>query len=186
MGQESVMPATAGLMTVEEFHRLPDSEAYILELRNGQLVRVTRPKKAHDDRVYRIGRLLRQFADDIGYMKEEFSFRPLPQHELRVADLASVPWERWDAVPDNDNLHGAPDFVVEVASRSNTAEELQEKKQICLDNGCREFWVVYPKLSQIDVSTRQGTRTYRRGERIVLTVFADQEISIDDIFAPGR
>ena len=176
------MPATATLTTIEEFRRLPESEAYILELRNGEVVQVTRPKKRHGERVYRIRRSLQPIADQTGYLKEEFSFRPLPEYELRVADLAYVPWERWNRVPDDDYLPGAPDFVVEVASPSNTAEELQEKKQLCLDNGCEEFWVVYPRLGQVDVSTRQGTRTYRAGETIALTVFPGREIGVDQVF----
>jgi Uma2 family endonuclease len=81
---------------------------------------------------------------------------------------------------------GAPDFVVEVASPSNTAEELQEKKQLCLDNGCLEFWVIYPKLGQVEVSTHQGTRTYRRGGKIPLTVFAGHEIGVDEILPPVK
>ncbi len=171
------------MTTVEEFRRLPESEACFLELRNGEVIQVTRPKKRHDVVIYRIRRRLQPFADEIGFFREEFTFRPLAEYELRVADLAFVPWERWDRVSDDDNLPGAPDFVVEAASPSNTAEELQEKKQICLDNGCREFWIVYPKLEQIEVSTRDETRTYRRGSRIPLTVFAGHELSVDEIFA---
>jgi Uma2 family endonuclease len=68
-----------------------------------------------------------------------------------------------------------------VASPSNSAEELQEKKQLCLANGCREFWVVYPKLEQVDVSTAAGTRTYRRGDTITLTVL-DGHVEVGRIF----
>lgn len=178
------MPVATGLVTVAEFRNLPDSEAYIFELHHGEVVRVTRPKKRHDDRVYRLERRLQPSAEPLGYLTKEFSFRALPEYELRVADLAFVPWERWDAVADDDNLAGAPDFVVEVASPSNSAEELQEKKQLCLDHGCREFWIVYPKLEQVDVSTAAGTRTYRRGETIDLTVLAGQSVDVGSIFDP--
>lgn len=173
-------------MTVEEFRRLPECGAHILELRNGEVIKVTRPKKRHDDRVYAIRRLLPQDIHEVGYLKEEFSFRPLPEFELRVADLAFVPWGRWDQVEDDDNLHGSPEFIVEGASPSNSAEEMQEKKDLCLRTGCLEFWVVYPKLRQIDVSTRQDTRTYRAGDRIPLTVFPGHEIGVDGVFAAHR
>ena len=40
------MPAT-GLMTVEEFRQLPETAPFYYELRHGELVQVTRPKKKH-------------------------------------------------------------------------------------------------------------------------------------------
>lgn len=179
------MPVGAALMTVAEFRQLPEPQAYILELRHGEVVQVTRPKKRHDDRVYRLERDLQPMADRLGYLIKAFAFRALPEYELRVADLAFVPWERWDAVGDDDNLAGAPDFVVEVASPSNSAEELQEKRQLCLATGCREFWVVYPKLEQIEVSNEAGTRTCRRGETIRLQVLPG-ELAVGRVFDPLR
>ena len=178
------MPAAAAPITAEEFSRLPESEAYILELRNGEVVQFFRPKKRHDDRVYRIRRWLQPFADQAGYLDKEFTYRPLPEYEVRVADLAFVSWDRWHSVADDDYLRGAPEFVVEVASPSNSAEELQEKKELCLANGCREFWVVYPKLKQVDVFTQQASRTYRMGDAIAMTVFPGHEIGVNEIFAP--
>ena len=133
------MPATATLTTFEEFRRLPESEAYILELRNGDVVQVTRPKKRHGERVYRIRRSLQPIADQTGYLKEEFSFRPLPEYELRVADLAYVPWERWNRVPDDDYLPGAPDFVVEVASPSNTRTSCRRRSNFASTMAARNF-----------------------------------------------
>ncbi|MBM3736221.1 MAG: Uma2 family endonuclease [Acidobacteria bacterium] len=180
------MPATA-LMTVEEFLSLPESGPFLLELRNGEVVKMTRPARRHDDRVYQIRRSLQTVAQPLGYLKEEFSYRPLPEHEFRVADLGFAFWERWDEVPDDGNLIGAPDFIVEVASPSNTAEELQEKREISLVNGCREFWIVYPKLALVEVATGEGTRTYRTGDSIPLAVFPGHRIAVSWIFArPSR
>lgn len=113
-------------------------------------------------------------------------FRALPEHELRVADLAYVPWARWDVVDDDDNLHGAPDFAVEVASPSNSAEELLEKRDLCLENGCTEFWVVYPKNKKVTVTTGNGEKTYRSGDVIPFTVFPGHSMPVDAIFSARR
>jgi Uma2 family endonuclease len=137
------MPATAAVpMNVEDFRRLPECETHIVELRGGEVVRVTRPKKRHSELVHRIQRLMLPVADQLGCWMVEFSYRPLAEFEVRVADLAFATWERWEAVDDDDYLLEAPDLVVEIASPSNNAEELQEKKKQWLANGCREFWVV--------------------------------------------
>lgn len=173
----------AGLMTVEEFLNLPDREDVIEELRNGEVVEVTRPKKRHARCVVRLDRLLAPVADPQGFLQQEFSFRPLAQHELRAADLAFVKRERWDAVADDDHLPGSPEFVVEVVSPSNTAEELQEKRDLCLDNGCVEFWTVYPKSKRIEVATALGTKSYGSGEVVPMVVFPGHQVRVDEVFS---
>jgi Uma2 family endonuclease len=42
-------------------------------------------------------------------------------------------------------FHGAPMIAIEVASRGNTPDELQEKVTDYLLNGAGEVWVIYPK-----------------------------------------
>ena len=41
------MPATTGLMTVDEFRQLPETGRFYYELRHGELVQVTRPRLKH-------------------------------------------------------------------------------------------------------------------------------------------
>jgi Uma2 family endonuclease len=114
----------------------------------------------------------------------ELAFRALPEYELRVADVAYITHERAASIAGDDNLHGAPDLVIEVLSPSNTAREIKEKADLCLANGCRQFWAVDSRLRQIAVSTPDGlTRIYRSGESIPL-VFADnQSLKVDAAFA---
>src|SRR5262245_54979318 len=136
------MPVTqTRLMTVEEFRRLPEGGPVSFELRHGELVEVTRPKLKHT-RVQRTARkLLEAAAGDRGIVEIELPFRATPEHELRVADVAFVSQERWDRSNPEDNLHGAPELVIEVLSPSNTAAEIFDKEQLCLEHGCLEFWV---------------------------------------------
>jgi Uma2 family endonuclease len=46
--------------------------------------------------------------------------------------------------------------MIEVLSPSDTEMEIREKIALCLENDCREFWVVNPRLLQIQVSTPDG------------------------------
>lgn len=55
---------------------------------------------------------------------------------------------------------------------SNAWVEILDEEKLCLENGCREFWVVDTKRRQVKVSTPDGlTKTYQGGQEIPLTLF---------------
>ena len=173
------------LMTVEEFRRLPeDSGPVYHELRHGEVVAVPRPKYKHYAIQLRIRDLLADFAHSIGVVGMEFAFRPLPEYELRVADVAYLCADRMRSIDPEDNLRGAPDIVIEVLSPSNTASEMFEKEKLCLENGASEFWVVDPGRRQVKISTPGGhTITYESGQEIPLPLFGEAKIAVDQIFS---
>lgn len=176
---------TSQLMTVEEFRKLPeDSGPVYHELRHGELVAVTRPKLKHIRIQKRLERLLEAVAGEDGVVIMELAFRPVAEHELRVADVAYVSKVRWDQANPDGDLAGAPDLVIEVVSPSNTVAELYEREQLCLANGSREFWVVDPDRRQIRVATPDGTtKTYGSGREIPLPLFGEARLSVDSVFA---
>src|SRR5581483_3602376 len=121
------------LMTVEDFRKLPEDAGPVYhELRHGEVVAVTRPRLKHHLIQVRLVDLLNPIAGSAGLVSMELAFRPLPEHELRVADVAHVRRDRIDATDPDDNLHGAPDITMEVLSPSNTAAEIYEKEKLCL------------------------------------------------------
>jgi Uma2 family endonuclease len=172
------------LMTVEEFRRLPEDAGPVYhELRHGELVSVTRPKLKHILIQTRLERLLETVAGEAGTVVMELSFRPCPEYELRVADVAYVCRDRWEAADLEDNLSGAPELVIEVLSPSNTVAEIYDKEKLCLENGAQEFWVVDPDRQQVKVSTPDGhTTTYRAGQEISLPLFGSARLAVHDIF----
>lgn len=184
VNSNSMGVTTSQLMTVEEFRKLPEDFGPVYhELRHGELATVTRPKYKHYVFQRRVRDLLSRLASE-GVVDTEFAFRPLPEHELRIADVAYVRAEREQAIDPDDNLHGAPDLVIEVLSPSNTVSEIYDKEKLCLENGAHEFWVVDPDLRQVKVSTPDGrTITYRCGQDIPLPLFGGAQLSVDAIFA---
>src|SRR5665213_2652441 len=107
-------------MTTEEFHKLPeDAGAVYHELRHGELISVSRPKLKHIQIQKRLERFLEGAAGESGVVVMELSFRPVPEYELRVADVGYVSRERWDGADPEADLSGAPDLVIEVLSPSN-------------------------------------------------------------------
>ena len=179
------MAATTHLMTVEEFRKLPEDNGSVYhELRHGELVAVTRPKLKHSLIQRNLRELLKGFAESNSYVDTEVAFRPLPEYELWVADVAYVSAERFQQADPEDNIRGAPEMVIEVLSPSNTVAEIYDREQICLVNGAREFWVVDSDRCQVKVTTPDGrTVTWQRGQEIPLPLFGGEaRVKVDDIF----
>lgn len=128
-------------------------------------------------------RLLRPKAEHLGVVETEVAFRPLPEYELRGADVAFVSQARWDATDDDDNLHGSPELVIEVLSPSNTKAEIHEKAVLCLSTGTLQFWVVDPKRKTFSVTPQGGEPVlYETGGRIPLPLFGG-DLEVAEAFA---
>jgi Uma2 family endonuclease len=180
-----VASTTTKLMTFAEFEQLPDREGFRQELRHGELIKVAPPKMMHTRVQWQLRRLLERAAGTAGIVDKEFGFRPVAEHEFRIADIAFVSKARWDSA--KDYLSGAPEIVIEVLSPSNTVTEMLDKEKLCLENGCQEFWIVDPSLHLVKVSTPDGhTITYRAGQEIPLPLFNGGCLAVDTIFTPAE
>jgi Uma2 family endonuclease len=180
------MATTSGLMTVEQYRKLPETGPFYYELRNGELVKVCRPKMRHSRRQRRLRKLMETAYGDRGTWETEVAFRARPEYEMRVADLAYLAGDRWESADDEDNILGAPDIVIEVLSPSNTVAEISEKRALCLENGSREFWTVDDRRREIGVSTSDGlTRTYKSGDTIPLPFADGKFLAVDSASAEG-
>ena len=148
------------LMTVAQYRELPSPADTIQELHWGQVITLTRPKMKHAKLQSRLVRLLRPKAEHLGVVESEVAFRALPEHDLRGADVAFVSKQRWDATPDDDNLRGSPELVIEVLSPSNIRMEMRQKVTLYLATGAEEFWILDPNRKTVTVHapTRQHDR----------------------------
>lgn len=176
---------TTKLMTFAEFERTPDPpNGFRQELRHGELVNVPPPKIEHSRVQWRIRRLLESAAGAAGIVTTEIGFR-VRDREYRIVDVAFVSKVRWDSA--KDYLDGAPEIVVEVLLPSNSAAEMIERERLCLENGCREFWLVDPDLQLVRISTPDGRAiTYGSGQDIPLPLLNSGLLAVDAIFAPAE
>ena len=172
--------AVPALLTFAEFEQLPDPpDGHRVELHHGEVISVPPPRLPHWLIQQRMLRQLLPAAGADGTVGTELGFRVLPQ-EFRIADIGFISAERLRSDA-GSFLEGAPELVIEVLSPSNTASEMLDKEQLCLENGCLEFWVVDPKRRQVRVSTRDGSaKTYKSGQSIPL-MFGG-ELAVDPIF----
>ena len=71
----------------------------------------------------------------------------LPSGAVRGPDAAWIAQERYDAATDAERdtvFPGAPDFVLEIRSRSDNLHPLQRKMQLWMDAGARLGWLIDP------------------------------------------
>ena len=83
----------------------------------------------------------------------------LPSGEIRGPDAAWITQERYDALPEHQRLtviECAPDFVVEIRSRTDNLAPLQRKMDLWIAGGVRLGWL-------IDTANRQ-VQIYRAGQ----------------------
>ncbi|HYP08635.1 MAG TPA: Uma2 family endonuclease [Bryobacteraceae bacterium] len=176
------MAVETKLVTVSEFLALPDPPDGRYELRDGELVLAPPVKRLHTRIQLALVKLLTERLAAYGEVGMEYPFQPTEDFHFRYADVAFVARHRANATPDDAYLQGAPDIVIEILSPSNTADELEEKRLLCLTHGCRSFWTVNPKLSTVEVTEPDFTsRLYRENEIIPLPEGATLRVS--DIFA---
>jgi Uma2 family endonuclease len=172
-------------MTVEEAAKLPNPAGGYYELRHGELVVMTYAVKRHDVIEDRLQTLLRRLLGDAYYTRVEFSFRPLSDHELWKADVASVSARRWDEVEDLRWLVGSPELVIEVLSPSNTVDEMLDRMATCMEGGAIEFWVVDGNRKQVQVFRKTGSHmSFREGQEIPLAAFGGETLPVNEIFLP--
>ena len=85
----------------------------------------------------------------------------LPNGGLRAPDAAWVQLSRLQKLSDRERerfLPLCPDFVIEVASRTDKISELREKMQEYLQAGLRLGWLILPASTQVEIYSAAGVQ----------------------------
>src|ERR1700679_3590363 len=124
------MAVTNALLSVAEFARLPQPAGGVRqELHHGELVELPPVKKLHTKLRKGLVSLLEarlnpaEHGVDHG-VEKEFPFRPAPEYEVWVADVALFSLALWEQTADDDYFRGVPAIVIQVLSPSNSAFEM--------------------------------------------------------------
>jgi Uma2 family endonuclease len=78
----------------------------------------------------------------------------LPNGGDRAPDVAWVKQERWNALSSEEQEKFpplCPDFVIELRSRTDRLQPLQEKMQEYLASGLRLGWLINPQSKQVEI-----------------------------------
>jgi Uma2 family endonuclease len=88
----------------------------------------------------------------------------LPGGGKRSPDAAWVELSRWQSLTPEQRQSFppiAPDFVIELRSRTDDLETLQEKMQEYMDSGVRLGWLFNPQDQQVEIYRQGQTREVR-------------------------
>lgn len=176
------MGTTTSPVTFAEFERMPENGKRY-ELRHGEVIELPPPKSRHYFVQLKLQSLLSSALANYGMVGTEFPFRPLPEHEFWIADIAAVSNARLKTISPEDNLHGSPELVIEVLSPSNTYSEMLDQERTCFLGGAIEFWLVDPEARVVRVTRANETyRTYTASETIPLESFGGGTLSAASLF----
>jgi Uma2 family endonuclease len=137
-------------VTLDDFEQLPDTEG-IQELFGGVVVETPPPKLRHSALVKRITKILERHLPKSRVWAETGFVIGLNCVQPDVAVIHR------DQGRDRGWYDGAPLVAIEVASRGNTPEDLEWKKDLYLANGAQEVWIVYDKTRSVVVHADSGS-----------------------------
>lgn len=85
---------------------------------------------------------------------------------------------------------GAPDWIIEILSKSNSKKEMHTKYALYEESGVKEYWLVYPYEQAVygfvfdDDLERYGLHAMYSGEDIAIPfTFPELQIDLQEVFA---
>jgi Uma2 family endonuclease len=78
----------------------------------------------------------------------------LPDGSMRSPDGAWLSWQRWNALPREEQKkfgHVVPEFVIELRSESDRLADVQAKMQMWIDNGVEVAWLIDPEEKSVTI-----------------------------------
>jgi len=85
---------------------------------------------------------------------------------------------------DGDRCNGAPDFIIEIVSPSNPADDYIRKLYYYKNYGVREYWIVDPRRKTVTVNYFEGNMLniqYSFDSTIKVSIYDDLFINFSDI-----
>jgi Uma2 family endonuclease len=144
------MPQPASLaVTVHEFMDLPEGPPYY-ELVEGELFMSPPPLRIHQEIARNIVGIILAYLDKRPIGK--LFFAPfgvfLTEIDAYQPDIVFISNDRKSALTE-EGLSGAPNFVVEILSRSTEKLDKGPKKKIYAQSGVDELWLIDPKQKTV-------------------------------------
>ena len=176
-------------LTYQEYLASPEIKARY-DIIDGEMVMAPSPTSNHQ---WILGELFASLRDHV--MRNNLgrvAFAPLDvivqQEPLRVRqpDLMFVRDDNRDII--REQVHGAPDLVVEILSPSNRRSDIESKLADYAALGVGESWLLSPQAETVEVLSLVDGSWIRRnihghGDRIESQVFPGFELPVSEIFA---
>ncbi len=180
------MPALAQhiSVTLEEYEKLPEDVR--AEVFDGQILYMADPSQDHQALSMELSSLLLSYIKQKGGACKVFaapfdvklSDDPLTivQPDLMIiCDKSKL---------DGHRCNGAPDFIIEIVSPANAADDYVKKLYYYQKYGVREYWIVDPMRKSISVNYFEGEKLsvpYNFASTIKVNIYEDLYIDFSTI-----
>jgi Uma2 family endonuclease len=171
--------------TYADYSKLKEGEP--CQLIDGMLVMSPSPNVAHQRIVLKLTRKLLPFADKgLG----ELLFAPMDVYfsetEVYQPDIIFISRER-KAIIGDKKIEGAPDVIIEVLSPASRDFDINHKMKTYEAAGVREFWIVDPMNTSIEIYTNSLTGYSLTGKadksgRVFSRILPDFALDGSDLF----
>jgi Uma2 family endonuclease len=196
---DDVRPASSGptegvKLTYDDFLLFPD-DGKRHELIDGEHYVTPSPNTKHQRVQINLVRALLSYLD--AHPVGEIFCAPfdivLSQHDVVEPDVLYISHDRAAEVLTPQHVQGAPELVVEIASKSTRRRDETIKRRLYERDGVSEYWIVDPEIDAMRVYRRAGDRferavelTSERGDVLTTPLLPRLEIELARIFAePG-
>ena len=180
------MPALAQhiSVTLEEYEKLPENVR--AEVFDGQIFYMAGPSQDHQALFMELSSLLLSYIKQKGGLCKVFaapfdvklSDDPLTivQPDLMIiCDKSKL---------DGHRCNGAPDFIIEIVSPANAADDYVKKLYYYQKYGVREYWIVDPMRKSLSVNYFEGEKLsvpYNFASTIKVNIYEDLYIDFSAI-----
>ena len=172
--------------TYDDYMKTSDDERY--ELIEGELIQLFSPTTKHQRVSGDIMIEVNKFVEsrNLG----EIFHGPLDvvfdNENVMQPDILFISKERLDIIGEK-NIQGAPDLVIEIISESTAYRDLVQKKKLYARFGVKEYWIVLPEESSVEVYTLKDNTfslqtTYGRDDTLRSPLLQKLKIELKKIF----
>lgn len=172
------------LTTLEEYEALPEDTR--AEIFDGQIQYMSGPSRTHQTILLELSSLLSSYGKKKGGFCQVL---PAP-FDVKLSDTPlTIVQPDILVVCDKDKLdekrcNGAPDFIIEIVSPSNPADDYIRKAYYYRNYEVREYWIVDPKRRTVTVNYFEGNLisvTYSFDSTIKVNIYDDLLIDFSQI-----
>jgi Uma2 family endonuclease len=143
-------------MTSAEFLQLPESNLPT-ELIKGEIIEMPAPNPSHQDTIGDTYFILRNLITTGKFVLSPTDVR-LDEHNTVQPDIFWLAPDSQCVLVADRYYAGAPDLVIEVLSKSTSKRDKDDKFKLYEKYGVKEYWILDPKDSDIEVWQHQDGR----------------------------
>lgn len=171
--------------TEDDYYTLPENVR--AELIDGQIYYQAAPSRIHQ-RI--LGKLHQKIANYIDTKNGSCEVYPAPFAVKLREDRNTIVEPDISVICDHNKLTdkgctGAPDWIIEIISPSNSSHDYIRKLNLYADSGVREYWIVNPMEQSVYVyyfeEDNFKTKAYTFQDKILVDVFDDLWIDFQEI-----